>query len=411
MIHFQRTQLDNGLKVLVHEDDSTPMAVVNLLYQVGAKNESPDKTGFAHLFEHLMFGGSKNAPVFDEPLQWAGGESNAFTNNDITNYYEILPASNIETAFWLESDRMMNLIFSEQSLDVQRKVVVEEFKENYLNQPYGDAWHRLSKLCYEVHPYRWPTIGLSPKHVEQSSLEDVKNFFYNYYRPNNAVLTVTGNVKADDIFKLAQEWFGEIPAGEIPKPTILPEPIQQQKHLEQVEADVPLDALFMAFHMPDRLARDYYVCDLLTDILSHGRSSRLYRRLMKEQRLFSDIDAYITGSVDPGLLVVEGKPADGVSLEDCEAAIWRELNQLKTALVEERELNKIKNKMESHLVFSEVSILNKAMNLSFFEMLGDANLINKEVDIYQSIEPEDLLRVANDIFTESNCSEVIYKAS
>ena len=410
MIKFERFTLDNGLRVIVHVDDSTPLAAVNILYNVGSKHESQNKTGFAHLFEHLMFSGSENINSFDEPLQWAGGESNAFTNNDLTNFYDIIPSGNLETAFWLESDRMYNLNFSENSLDIQRKVVVEEFKENYLNQPYGDAWHQISGLAFKKHPYRWPTIGLTPEHVERADLNDVKSFFYKYYRPNNAILVVAGNVEVDNVKNLAQEWFGEIPKGETVRHKIPEEPPQEERQIKELVADVPVDAFYMAFHMDGRNSRGYYLCDLLTDVLANGNSARLFRRLLKEDKLFSEIDSYITGSIDPGLLIVEGKPAPGVSLEEAERAVWGELNDLKENLIPEEELQKIKNKIESTLVFSEASILNKAINLAFFELLGDAALINKEAEIYQGITPDDLRNEARKIFKEENCSELIYKA-
>ncbi|MEM7103490.1 MAG: pitrilysin family protein [Bacteroidota bacterium] len=410
MIEFSRHTLDNGLRIIVHEDDSTPLAAVNILYNVGARNERPEKTGFAHLFEHLMFGGSENVPSYDEPLQWAGGESNAFTNNDITNYYNIVPSGNLETAFWLESDRMMSLNFNNRSLDVQRKVVVEEFKENYLNQPYGDAWHNISDLAFKVHPYRWPTIGLTPDHVENASLDDVKAFFFKFYRPNNAILVVTGNVKTEEVIQLAEKWFGEIPRGVAIDPNIPVEPEQKEKHERRLKTSVPLDAMFLAFHMPARIDPKFYYCDLLTDILATGNSSRLYRRLLMEQQLFSEVDAYVTGSIDPGLLIIEGKPSQGVSLEEAEAAVWKELEELIDTPIPDQELQKIKNKVESTLIFSEASVLNKAINLAFFELLGDADIINREPEYYRTITSIDLQKQAKETFRIENCSRLYYEA-
>ncbi len=410
MIEFNRFALDNGLRVVVHEDNSTPMVAVNLMYNVGAKYESPDKTGFAHLFEHLMFGGSRNVPDFDEPLQWAGGDCNAFTNNDVTSFYATVPAQNLETVFWLESDRMANLNISKKTLDVQRKVVIEEFKETCLNRPYGDVWHHLMKLTYEVHPYRWPTIGMTPEHIEKANLADVRNFFWHYYHPSNAILVVSGNVKTDKVRQLVENWFGDIESHKTPLARIPAEPIQAAPHTQQVEKDVPTNALYMAFHMEARTETGYYTSDLLSDILSRGRSSRLYRRLLKERRLFDDIDAYLTGSVDPGLLVIEGKPAAGVSLESAEMAIWEELDLLKTELVNDRELEKIKNKIESSLVFSETSILTKAINLAMFELLGEVDLINREKEIYRNICAEDIRQQAQKIFKRENSSELFYLA-
>ena len=410
MIQFSRYILDNGLRVLLHEDDSTPMVAVNLLYNVGARDESPDKTGFAHLFEHLMFGGSKHIEDFDGAIQMAGGECNAFTNNDITNFYNLVPAQNIETVLWLESDRMLSLNINPKSLEVQRKVVVEEFKETCLNEPYGDVWHHLSDLAYEVHPYRFPTIGKVPKHVEDATLEDVKQFFQKYYRPNNAILVIAGNIKSDNAKALVEKWFGDIPKGEDIARQLPQEPPQQEIHQKFVKANVPTPALYLAFHTPARSDKDYYAIDLLSDILGNGRSSRLYARLLKDQQLFTQIDAYITGQLDPGLFVIEGRPVEGVSLEAAEAVIWKELNMLIEEKVEEHELDKLKNKMESSLEFSEANVLNKAINLAYFELLGDAKLINAEAEQYQKITVDDIQRVAKTIFTKENCSELYYQA-
>lgn len=410
MIQFERFELENGLKVIVHEDHSTPMVAVNILYDVGARDESPDKTGFAHLFEHLMFGGSLNAPNFDAPIQLAGGENNAFTNNDMTNFYDTLPAENIETAFWLESDRMMHLSINEESLEVQRKVVIEEFKETCLNQPYGDAWHHISDVAYRKHPYRWPTIGRTPQHVADATLEDVRSFFHKYYCPNNAILTIAGKVTVAQVKHLSEKWFGAIPKGKVPKRKLPKEPIQR-KYQERIQtAKVPIDALYLAFHIGGRRDVDYHTTDLLSDILSNGGSSRLYRKLLKEQRLFSSIDAYITGNIDPGLLIIEGKPMEGVTIEQAEKAIWKELRILRNQLIPEKELLKYKHKIESALTFSEVSILNKAINLSFYELLGDANWANLEGKKYAAVTREDMQRMAKKIFTKSNCSKVFYKA-
>ncbi len=410
LIKYERFQLDNGLKVIVHEDDSTPMAAINLLYNVGARDESPDKTGFAHLFEHLMFSGSANVPDFDDPIQMAGGENNAFTNNDITNFYDVVPAENMELVFWLESDRMLSLNINEQSLDVQRKVVVEEFKESCLNQPYGDAWHHISELAYEVHPYRWPTIGKVPKHIEEATLEDVKEFYQKHYIPNNAILAVAGKVTVEEVKVLVEKWFGDIPKGATPNRTIPKEPIQKEFHKRIQDAKVPTNAMYLAFHGPGRDEDSYYTFDLLSDVLSNGSSSRLFRRLLKERRIFTEIDAYITGSIDPGLLIIEGKPSEGVSLEYAEAAIWEELELLKSELVGEHELQKVKNKVESTLIFSEASVLNKAINLAFFEAMDRPELINEEALHYQKVTADGLQKMAREILTRENCSEVYYLA-
>jgi predicted Zn-dependent peptidase len=351
MVHFTRTILSNGLRVLVHVDKTTPLVSVNVTYFVGSRDEKPDKTGFAHLFEHLMFAGSKNVPDFDDPLQHAGGENNAFTTNDYTTFYEILPVENLETALWLESDRMLALNISKKSLDVQRKVVVEEFKETCLNEPYGDSWHHLSELMYHKHPYRWPVIGLAPEHVENATIEDVRTFYKSWYTPSNAVLSIAGNVDPDAVALLAEKWFGNIPAGVVPERQIPVEPPQESPAWREVMANVPLPAVFMAFRTPSRLDPDFYAVDLLSDVLAQGHSSRLYRRLLKERQIFSQIDAYITANLDPGLLVVEGRPATGVSMETAIAAIWEELELLKTEMLETRELQKIQHKFESTVVF------------------------------------------------------------
>ncbi|MCB0524634.1 MAG: insulinase family protein [Lewinellaceae bacterium] len=408
MVQFTRTVLSNGLRVLVHEDKSTPLVAVNLTYYVGSRDEAMDKTGFAHLFEHLMFSGSKNIPDFDDPLQHAGGENNAFTTNDYTTFYEVLPAENLETALWLESDRMLSLNISKRSLDVQRKVVIEEFKETCLNEPYGDSWHHLSEMMFHKHPYRWPVIGLVPEHVENATIQDVRSFYKNWYTPSNAVLSIAGNVKSNEVVELAEKWFGSIPAGNKPMRLIPEEPKQSAPQVREVMANVPVPAIFIAFRTPARLHPDFYPVDLLSDILAQGHSSRLYRRLLKEQKLFSQIDAYVTGNVDPGLLVIEGRPAEGVSIQQAQEAIWAELDLLKKEPVALRELQKIQHRFESTVVFAETSALNKAQNMAFYEHLDRAELMNEEVDIYLGVTPEDMHRSAIDLFQPDNSGTLIY---
>jgi predicted Zn-dependent peptidase len=397
--------------VIIHPDESTPMVAVNVLYNVGARDESPDKTGMAHLFEHLMFGGSANVEDFDDPIQMAGGENNAFTNNDITNFYDIVPAQNLEVALWLESDRMLSLNFDEQILEVQRKVVIEEFKESCLNQPYGDVWHHIADMAYTVHPYQWPTIGKVPKHVEDTTLEDVKAFYQKFYNPNNAILSLAGNVTVEEGRRLVEKWFGDIPAGEIPTRQLPQEPPQKKLQQRINQAKVPVDALYLAFHSPGRSDADFYISDILSDILGNGSSARLYRKLLKEQEVVTQIDCYVTGSLDPGLFIIEAKPADGFTLEEVEKYIWAELEIIKKELVPERELQKLKNKIESTLLFSELSVLNKAMNLGFFELLGDAGIINEEANMYHRITREEVRDMAMNIFTQENCCELYYKVS
>lgn len=408
MIQFSRFELGNGLRVLVHEDDSTPLAALNVVYDVGARDESPNLTGFAHLFEHLMFGGSMNIPDFDDPIQLAGGENNAMTSSDMTIYYEVMPAQNLETAFWLESDRMWSLNFDPTVLETQQKVVVEEFKETCLNQPYGDVMHLLFDMTYKVHPYQWPTIGKVPQHVEDVTMADVKDFYYKYYRPNNAILVVAGKVKTEEVRRLAEKWFGNIPPGITPKRNLPVEPPQTELRRLVHEANVPLDSLYLAFHTPERLHPDFYASDLLSDVLSNGQSSRLYRRLLKEKNLFSSIDCYLSGSTDPGLIIIEGKPNEGVTMEQAREAIWEELNELKSKPIEALELQKLQNKVESSLLFSEISALNKAVNLASFEVLSNADLINDEARLYQEVTTDDIHRMAGEVFREENCSELIY---
>lgn len=411
MVSFERFTLDNGLRVLVHEDHTTPMAVMNILYDVGARDEDSEKTGFAHLFEHLMFGGSVNIPVYDEPLQRVGGENNAFTSNDLTNYYITLPAANIETAFWLESDRMLGLAFSEKSLEVQRNVVSEEFKQRYLNQPYGDVWLKLRPLAYKQHPYQWATIGKDLEHIRQATINDVKDFFYKNYTPANAILVVGGAVTVDNIKQLAQKWFGPIPGNKKP-PRVLPtEPPQTEQRTLTITAGVPQNALYMAFHMPSRYDEAYYTIDLLADILSRGNSSRLYRSLLKEKQLFSEINAYLTGSLDAGLFIVEGKILPGIQVDDAENAIWAELEKLTQQPVEQDELQKVKNKMESTMVFAEMNLLEKAMNLAYFELLGDAGWLNQEVQKFLSVSESGIMEQSGKIFRKENSSVLRYLAN
>lgn len=408
MIHFDKFILDNGLRVLVHIDKSTPMAVLNVLYDVGAKDEQPDKTGFAHLFEHLMFGGSVNIPSYDEPLQMAGGENNAFTTNDLTNYYCQLPADNIETAFWLESDRMLSLAFSKKSLEVQRKVVCEEFKEHYINKPYGDVWHKMRNLAYTTHPYKWMTIGASLAHIEEATLDDVKSFFSKHYTPSNAILVVAGNVELKHIMTLAEKWFGPIPSGNKYNRLLPVEPEQKKAKTLEVRADVPVDALYKCWHMGARMDDAYYASDLISDILSGGGSSRLFQKLVKEKKLFSSIECFHFGSTDPGLMTIEGKVAKGVNIQSAEAAVLEELFVLQKNEIQIEELQKVKNKAESAMAFEDMSLMNRASSLAMYELLGDANLINTELSKYQKTTAEEIYQQSNIIFREDNCNTLYY---
>ncbi|MCO5238585.1 MAG: insulinase family protein [Chitinophagaceae bacterium] len=408
MIQFEQFVLQNGLRVVVHEDHSTPMAVVNVMYDVGARDEDPAKTGFAHLFEHLMFGGSVHIPSYDEPLQRAGGENNAYTTNDLTNYYCQLPAENIETAFWLESDRMLSLAFGEKSLETQRKVVSEEFKEHYLNKPYGDAWHKLRKLAYTQHPYSWMTIGAELSHIENATLEDVKHFFFKHYCPINAILTVAGHVTTDQVKELAEKWFGDIPSGKKYIRNLPQEPRQTAPRRMEVHAGVPVDALYTCWHICSRTDSRYHATDLLTEVLSGGASSRLFQSLVKEKQLFSNISCYHFGSIDPGLVTIEGKLVKGVKIEDAEAAVETEIQKIKDTVIEEKELQKVKNKTESLITFEDMSLMNRAGSLSFYTLLGNANLINDELARYQQVSAAEIQQEAHTIFNPDNSTTLYY---
>jgi predicted Zn-dependent peptidase len=410
MVHYNRFVLDNGLRVLVHEDSSTPMAVVNVLYDVGAKDEDPNKTGFAHLFEHLMFGGSVHIPDYDEPLQRAGGENNAYTTNDLTNYYCSMPAENIETAFWLESDRMLSLAFSKKSLEVQRKVVCEEFKEHYINKPYGDVWFKMRELAFTTHPYKWMTIGKELSHIETATIDDVKAFFAKHYRPVNAILVVAGNVTTEQVKALAEKWFGPIPMGEKYNRNLPIEPVQTAPRKLEVTADVPLDSLVKTWHIEARLDKGYYVADLITEILGGGGSSRLYQALVKEKQLFSSLDCYHFGSIEKGLLAIEGKLVKGVNIEDADKAVNEQLLLIQAELIEDNELQKVKNKTESVIAFEDMTIMSRASSLANYELLGDANLMNTELERYQSITAEDIREYSRLIFNENNSNTLYYRS-
>lgn len=410
MISFSSFILDNGLQVLVHEDPGVDIAVMNILYDVGSRDENPGKTGFAHLFEHLMFGGSKNIPNYDEPLQRVGGENNAFTSPDITNYYLTVPAVNLETAFWLESDRMLSLSFDPGVLEVQRNVVIEEFKQRYLSQPYGDVWLKLRPLAYQVHPYRWATIGKEISHIENASLNDVKDFFYQYYVPNNAILVVAGKVTVDQVKRLSDKWFAPIPSSKRPPRRLPAEPIQQKKRSVTVEANVPADALYKVYHMPGRFHPDYYAADLLSDVLSRGQSSRMFNQLVKEREIFSSLSTHGMSSIDPGLLVVSGRVNEGVLLDQAEKEVDELIAEIVTDGISEEELEKVKNQAESTLEFDEVEVMNRAMNLAFATLSGDPNLVNLEAKKIQSITTGDVKRVAGEIFREENSSVMYYRS-
>jgi|TARA_R110000737_G_scaffold21837_2_gene40372 zinc protease len=404
MIKFERFTLKNGLRVLFHQDVTTPMAVVNTLYDVGARDESEEKTGFAHLFEHLMFGGSINIPDFDAPLQNAGGESNAFTSNDLTNYYDVVPKENIETALWLESDRMLSLAFTPRSLEVQRNVVIEEFKQRYLNQPYGDVWLELRPLAYEEHPYKWATIGKNIQHIEEAVMEDVRNFFHKHYHPANAILCVAGNFELDEVKQLVDKYYGDIPSREKHIRLLTKEPEQTIFKEKTIYRDVPADAFYFAFKMPERKNPEYYIVDALSDALGREKSSRLFVELKKEKQLCSEIQAYITGNIDEGLLVISGKLNKGVDFKVFENALWECILGFCHSTMSEDEMIKLVNKIRTSKEFQEQGLLNRAMNLCFFELLGDANGINEELEIYQKITVSHIQELAKSILKPTNCS-------
>jgi predicted Zn-dependent peptidase len=411
MINYNRFSLDNGLRVLVHEDKSTPLVALNILYDVGSRDEDPCMTGLAHLFEHLMFGGSVNIPDYDMPLQMVGGENNAFTNNDFTNYYLTIPSENIETGFWLESDRMLELDFSQKNLDTQKNIVIEEFNQRYINQPYGDTILKLRPLAYKVHPYRWPTIGMDITHIENTDLEQVRKFFFSHYAPNNAILALTGNITYDLAFRLTWKWFGPIEKRKVQSRNLLVEPAQNKERILIIEKDVPLTALYKVWHIGPRNSMDFYTLDLITDLLAGGESGRLYTKLVREKKLFSEINAYLTSDIDPGLIIFQGKLMKDIDIQHAEEAVNEVIKDLQNRNEIKDEMEKVKNKFESSTVFSNTSILNKAINLSFYELLGNPELINQEVDAYRNVSQEMVIEAIRRYFVPSNCSTLYYKST
>jgi zinc protease len=411
MISFSEFKLENGLHVIVHEDPTVQIAVMNILYDVGSRDEQEEKTGFAHLFEHLMFGGSVNIPNYDEPLQLVGGENNAFTNTDITNYYLTVPATNIETAFWLESDRMLSLSFDPNVLEVQRKVVVEEFKQRYFNQPYGDVWLKLRPLAYTTHSYKWATIGKEISHIENATDEDVRKFFFKHYVPSNAIMVVAGNVMVDQVKELSKKWFEPIQSGSKPIRNITQEPVQKVKRSAEVKENVPANALYKTYHMGGRFDNDYYAADLLSDILSRGHSSRLYHTLVKEKEIFTSISSFVLGTIDPGLLVISGRVKDGITLEEAEAAVTEVLLEVVENGVIETELEKVKNQATAMIEFGEVEVINRAMTLAFAALSGNTNLVNTEKSEIDAVTSNDIKRVAREILREENSSVLYYKSA
>lgn len=410
MIEYKKHILPNGLRVILHHDASTPVVAVNLLYDVGAKDEDESKTGFAHLFEHLMFGGSVNIPDYDKPLQQVGGTSNAFTSNDITNYYETLPLENLETALWLESDRMLSLAFTPKSLEVQRSVVIEEFKQRYLNQPYGDVWLLLRPLAYKSHPYKWPTIGKEISHIENATLLDVKSFFKKHYNPQMGILCIAGNIDEKNVLQLVEKYFGDIPSGEKYIRNIKKEEPQTEARELTVERDVPNDALYKVWHMCSRKDEKYYATDLISDILSRGKSARLYQTLVKEKKLFTEANAFVMGDLEEGLFVFSGKLVDGVDIKEAHEEVEKIIYSFSNEEITKDELEKVKNTFESAKIFGDMTVLNKAMSLCYGELLGNLNLINEEPENYRKVTAEDIKKMASEIFRKENCSTLFYKA-
>ena len=409
MINFRTFTLDNGLQVIVHEDPTVANAAVNILYDVGSRDEAPDQTGFAHLFEHLMFGGSKNIPDYDTPLLQVGGSNNAFTSPDITNYYVTVPTENLETAFWLESDRMLSLSFDPKVLEVQRKVVIEEFKQRYLDQPYGDLWLKLRPVVYQEHPYRWPTIGKDISHIEEATMQDVEEFFFKYYRPSNAIMVVAGNVDYDEVARLAEKWFGGIALAPKPERNLPQEPEQTEaRHLE-VTADVPSDSLYKVYRMAGKYDPSFHPTDLLSDIIGRGKSSRLYKELVKDRRLFSNLGAHVLGSFDPGLLVVSGQPSMEVSLEEADKAVEGLLEKVRAQPVDEEELQKVKNQAEATLAFSEIDLLRRAIDLAMSAVQGRLDEVNEGAEKIQSVEASQVEEAAQEVLSPSNATTLYYR--
>ena len=410
MIKYQHTKLNNGLEVISNRDSASRLVAVNILYKVGARNEDPNCTGLAHLFEHLMFRGTHNVPDFDTPIQMACGENNAFTNNDYTDFYITLPKDNIETALWLESDRMCGLNLSEQACDIEKRVVIEEFRQRYLNQPYGDLNMLLRQMVYTSHPYRWATIGLKPEHIADAPLESIRRFYNNFYHPSNAILSVSGDINADRVFELADKWFGGIPDTPYDIPAIPVEPKQTEARRLEVERDVPATTIVIAFHMGNRLSKDFFLGDITSDLLAGGDSARLYEHLIKGKKLFTSVNAYISGDVDEGMFVFTGQLLPTTSEQEAEAAFWEEMELLSNGEIGDYELEKVKNKFEANTLFGELNVMNKAMNLGYYSMIGDLPLINREIEIYRSLSKTEIADFARRTFQKENSSTLIYRA-
>lgn len=404
--------MNNGLRVVVGRDHSSKLAAVNMLYCVGARNEDPEQTGFAHLFEHLMFKGTEQVPSFDSVVQGASGENNAFTNNDYTDFYITLPKVNIELALAVEADRMRGLRLTDEVLQMEKRVVIEEYKQRYLNQPYGDLMMLVRDMCYKAHPYRWATIGRSPQHIESATMEQVREFYDRFYRPSNCILSVSADIEEEEMFDLCEEYFGGIEVTPEPERVTLPvEPEQSAARRVEVERDVPATYVVIAFHVGGRRSAEFFVADLVSDLLAGGDSGRLYQHLVKQRGLFSSVNAYITGDVDPGLFLFTAQLLPEVTEAEAEAAIWEEIEALKSEQADSYELEKVKNKFEANTLFGEINVMNKAMNMGFYKMIGDLPLINREVDIYRSLGDEQIRDFAKKTFTRERSNTLIYRAN
>lgn len=406
---INRHRLSNGLRIIHACDEALQMVYVNLLYGVGARNEQYEHTGIAHLFEHLMFEGTPEVPSFDEPLERAGGENNAYTNNDITNYYISLPVQNSELAFWMESDRMCNIDLTEESVSVQRQVVIEEFKQEHLNRPYGDVSMLLRPMAFKHHPYRWSTIGRKPSHIANVPVEVLRDFYSRYYAPDNAILAVVGNISFEQVIEWSEKWFGAIPAKGVGTPTLPIEPRQVRQRRKTVYRNVPQDALYMVFHMGGRCDSDFFPCDVISDILSNGYSGRLMARLVRKKKIFTKIDAFVSDSIDPGLFSIYGRVAEGVTLEKAEAALWHELELLQKQLVPKSEIEKVRNRFESEHIFRNLSGENLAGNLAVAEWRGAAESLFDEVASYRKVTPEEVRSAARELFRKGNSSVLYYR--
>ncbi|MFI3259082.1 MAG: pitrilysin family protein [Rikenellaceae bacterium] len=411
MINYKEKILENGLRVVVGRDRSSKLAAVNMLYCVGARNENPSQTGFAHLFEHLMFKGTEQFPSFDDVVQSASGENNAFTNNDYTDFYITLPKVSIELALAIEADRMRGLRLTDEVLEMEKRVVVEEYKQRYLNQPYGDLMMLVRDMCYKDHPYRWATIGLSPDHITSATMEQVRSFYDRFYRPSNCILSISADIEEEELFEMCEFHFGGIEVSSEAEAVVIPEEREQREaRRTEVERDVPATYIVIAFHIGGRTDRNFFVSDVISDLLAGGDSGRLYQHLVKEQGLLSSVNAYVTGDKDPGLFMFTGQLLPETTVEQAEAALWGEIEQLKSELADGYELEKVKNKFEANTLFGEINVMNKAMNMGFYSMVGDLALINREVEIYRGIEAEEIRSVATELFTPSRSNTLIYKA-